>query len=54
MERQTVNIKIITEGDNCEMSSEEIKKWYETKISELFNSQYGTPEIEVELKREEI
>lgn len=52
MEEQIITIKIKTKGDICEMSSEEIKKWYETNILKLFNEEYGIPEITVDVKRE--
>lgn len=52
MEEQIITIKIKTKGDICEMSSEEIKKWYETNILKLFNQEYGRPEITVDVKRE--
>ena len=51
MEEQIITIKIKTKGDICEMSSEEIKKWYETNILKLFNQEYGRPEITVDVKR---
>ena len=54
MEKQIINIKIKTQGEKCEMSTDEIRAWYEEKIKGIFNSEYGTPEIEVEVKREEL
>ena len=54
MEKQTINIKITTEGDKCEMVTEAIQAWYEEKIKSLFNPEFGTPIIEVEVNREEI
>lgn len=52
MEEQIITIKIKTNGDVCEMSTKEIKKWYESNISKLFNPEYGKPEITVDVKRE--
>ena len=51
MEKQIIDIKITTEGEKCEMTTEEIKSWYEEKIAGLFNKEYGIPKIEVEVKR---
>ncbi|MBR3737219.1 MAG: hypothetical protein IKN26_00630 [Eubacterium sp.] len=52
MEKQTINIKITTQGEKCEMSTKEIENWYKENISSLFNPEYGTPEIEVSAERE--
>lgn len=52
MEEQIITIEIKTKGDICEMSTEEIKKWYETNVLKLFNQEYGRPEITVDVKRE--
>ena len=52
MEEQIITIKIKTKGDICEMSTEEIKKWYETNVLKIFNQEYGRPEITVDVKRE--
>ena len=54
MEKQIINIKITTEGEKCEMSTNEIEKWYRENISTLFNPEYGTPEIEISVERETI
>ncbi len=51
MEKQIINITVTTEGEKCEMTTEQIKAWYEEKISGLFNGEYGTPKIEVDVKR---
>jgi len=51
MEKQIINITVTTEGEKCEMSTEEIKAWYEKKVSSLFNKEYGTPKIDVDVKR---
>ena len=53
MEQQTIVVTIKTKGEKCEMSDSQIKAWYETQIASLFNPAYGTPEIAVEVKREE-
>ena len=51
MEEQIVSITIITKGEKCEMLDDEIIKWYETNVANLFNPEYGKPEITVALKR---
>jgi hypothetical protein len=51
MEEQIVTITVKTQGDVCEMSDEEIRAWYESHVAGLFNPEYGTPEIKVEVKR---
>jgi hypothetical protein len=51
MEKQIINVKITTEGEKCEMTTEEIKTWYEEKIAGLFNAEYGTPKIEIDVQR---
>ena len=51
METQIVTISVKTQGEVCELSTEEIKEWYKTNIAKLFNPEFGTPEIEVEVKR---
>ena len=53
MEKQVISITITTEGEKCEMSTEEIKKWYESSVAKMFNAEYGTPKIEVSVSREE-
>ena len=52
MEEQIITVKIKTKGDLCQMSTEEIKSWSETNILNLFNLEYGKPEITVDVKRE--
>lgn len=54
MEKQTITVTIVTSGEKCELSDSEIREWYEKNISQLFNPEYGTPQISVNLKREEI
>ncbi len=51
MEEQIITIQIKTKGEVCEMSSAEIKAWYEANIAKLFDPAYGTPEITVDVKR---
>ncbi len=53
MEKQIITIKVTTKGDVCEMTTEEIRRWYEEKVAALFNPEFGTPEIEVKVDREE-
>ena len=54
MEEQVIKVTIRTKGEKCQMSDAEIKAWYEKNIAGLFDPAFGTPEIEVELKRTEI
>ena len=54
MEEQVITITVRTKGEKCEMSSDEIIKWYETKVASLFDPAYGTPEITVKLERNEL
>lgn len=54
MEEQIVTITVKTKGETCEMSDEEIRKWYASRVAELFNPAYGTPEIAVSLVRNKI
>ena len=54
MEKQIVTITIVTEGENCEMSNQQIVDWYQENIASLFNPQYGTPKISVTLERKEL
>ncbi len=51
MEEQIITITVKTKGDVCEMSDEAIREWYEKSIAGLFNPAYGTPEIDVKVKR---
>lgn len=51
MEKQIVKVVITTEGEKCEMSTEDIIKWYEDNISKIFNNEYGTPKIDVDVER---
>ncbi|MBQ7153796.1 MAG: hypothetical protein IJR83_07695 [Clostridia bacterium] len=51
MEEQIITVTITTEGEKCEMTDAQIKEWYEKNIAGLFNPAYGTPKIEVTVKR---
>ena len=51
MEEQIITITIRTEGKPCELSDEEIRTWYAKRIAALFDPQWGTPEISVEVDR---
>lgn len=51
-EKQCIRIVITTEGDKCEMTTEEIKSWYEESIMKMFNMEYGVPKIDVKVTRE--
>ena len=51
MEKQIITITVKTEGEKCIMTDIEIREWYETHIAGLFNPEYGTPEITVDVKR---
>lgn len=51
MEEQIVTVTIRTKGEKCEMTDDAIREWYATHVAKLFNPAYGTPEIEVDVKR---
>lgn len=51
MEQQIITITVKTEGDTCEMTTEQIKAWYQTHVAGLFDPAYGTPEIAVDVQR---
>ena len=51
MEEQIVTVTIRSKGEPCELRDEEIKAWYAEKLAALFDPQWGTPEITVELER---
>jgi hypothetical protein len=53
MEKQTVTITVITEGEKCEMADREIVDWYREHVAGLFDPAYGMPQISVTLRREE-
>ena len=53
MEEQIITITVKTNGEKCEMSDAEIKEWYESNILKMFNRDYGTPEVSVDVKRTE-
>ncbi len=50
-EAQTVTVTVKTQGEPCELSDTEIKDWYTKRIAALFDPQWGTPEITVDVKR---
>ncbi len=54
MEEQIITVKIITKGEKCVMTDSEIRQWYGEKIAGLFNPEYGTPEITVNVERREM
>ena len=51
MEEQIVTVTIRTKGEKCEMTDDAIREWYAAHVAKLFNPAYGTPEIEVDVKR---
>ena len=51
VEEQIITVEIRTRGEKCEMTDAEILEWYRTHILSLFDARYGTPEVEVRLKR---
>ena len=53
-EEQTVTITVQTQGEMCALSDEEIKTWYEKHVAALFDPQWGTPEITVDVNRKQI
>ena len=53
MEKQIITITVVTEGEKCEMSDEQILEWYRSHVAGLFDPAYGTPQISVSLKRTE-
>ena len=54
MEKQIITITVKTEGEKCIMTDSEIREWYETHIAGLFNPEYGTPEITVDVVRRKV
>ncbi len=50
-EEQLVTVTVRTSGEKCEMTDDEIRKWYEKNVAGLFNPEYGTPEITVRVRR---
>lgn len=54
MEEQVITITVRTKGEKCEMSDAEIREWYETNVAKLFNPEYGTPEISVNVLRKDV
>lgn len=53
MEEQIITITVRTRGEKCRMSDEQIKEWYESHVRGLFNTEYGTPEVTVQVQRSE-
>ena len=51
-EKITTTVTIVTQGEPCELDDAALKEWYLTHIAGLFNPAYGTPEIMVEVSRE--
>lgn len=51
MEEQVITVTIRTKGDVCVLSNEKIAQWYKENIAKLFNKEFGTPEIEVDVKK---
>ena len=54
MEEHTVVITVKTKGEKCELSTEEIREWYSNRVAGLFDPEFGTPEIAVEVQRKDI
>ena len=53
-EKITTTVTIVTQGDPCELDEAALKEWYLTHIAGLFDPAYGTPEITVEVSREDL
>ena len=51
MEEQIITVTIKTKGETCNLTDEQIKAWYETAIKNIFNPEYGTPDIDVKVER---
>ena len=51
MEEQIITITVKTKGNPCELSDAEIKAWYAERVASLFDPQWGTPKITVEVTR---
>ncbi len=51
MGEQIITITVKTKGEKCELSDEEIRRWYEEHVAGLFDPAYGTPEIAVSVVR---
>ena len=54
MEEQIITITVRTCGEPCGLSDAEIKDWYENRITALFDPKWGTPEITVDVKRNQL
>ncbi len=53
-EKITATVTIVTQGEPCELDEAALKEWYLTHIAGLFDPAYGTPEITVEVSREDL
>ena len=51
MEEQIITVTVKTQGEPCALTDAEIRAWYENRIAALFDPQWGTPEITVDVKR---
>lgn len=54
MEEQIITVTIKTKGEKCELTTEEIRAWYEKHVAGLFNPAFGTPEITVDVVRKDV
>ncbi len=54
MEEQIITVRIRTAGEPCELSDEQIRSWYASRIAALFDPRNGTPEITVEVERKTV
>ena len=54
MEEQILTITIRSKGETCELRDEEIRAWYKEKLASLFDPEWGTPEIKVDVERKSI
>ncbi|MBR6040063.1 MAG: antibiotic biosynthesis monooxygenase [Clostridia bacterium] len=50
-EEQTVTVTVRTKGEPCALTDAEIKAWYAERVASLFDPQWGTPEITVDVER---
>lgn len=51
MEEQLVTITIKTFGEKCQLTDEQIRRWYASAMRNAMNPACGTPEITVEVQR---
>ena len=54
MEEQLITIKVRTAGDKCQLTDEQIRLWYAEAIRNALNPAYGTPEITVDVQRNDL